>query len=49
MRYHLLIWALCLLLSGCGNSYSGYKYKPYTVRGVSYTPMSPREAVEHVE
>jgi len=49
MRYLLLIWALCLLLSGCGNSYSGYKYKPYTVRGAYYTPMAPQEAVGHVE
>lgn len=49
MRHHLLIWAFCLMLTGCGNSYSGYKYKPYTVRGVYYTPMEPREAVGHVE
>jgi len=40
----------CLLLCSCGGgSYKGYKYKPYTVRGVSYTPMSPEEAVGYVE
>ena len=42
---------LCLLLflAGCGTSHEGYKYKPYTVRGIHYTPMSPREAVGYVE
>ena len=33
------------LLAGCGTSFEGYKFKPYTVRGVTYTPMTPREAV----
>lgn len=41
---------LCgLLLTACGNSYKGYKTKPYNVRGVHYTPMSPREAIGFVE
>jgi len=38
-----------LLLAGCASHYDGYKYKPYSVRGVRYDPMSPREAVGHVE
>ncbi len=41
---------LCLLLSGCGGgSYEGYKYKPYTVRGVHYVPMEPGVAPGYVE
>jgi len=33
-------------LVGCGGSnYSGYKYKPYTIRGVRYYPMHPKDAV----
>ncbi|MEI6278621.1 MAG: septal ring lytic transglycosylase RlpA family protein [Verrucomicrobiae bacterium] len=43
------IFLLCLLLAGCGTSFEGYKHKPYTVRGVHYTPLSPREAVGYVE
>jgi rare lipoprotein A len=39
----------CLLLAACGSSYEGYKFRPYTVRGVAYTPMTPREAVGYVE
>jgi len=46
----ILLPALALmLLAGCASDYNGYKYKPYTVRGVRYHPMSPREAVGHVE
>lgn len=38
------------LIAGCGGGgYSGYKYGPYTVRGQSYQPMAPREAVGYVE
>lgn len=41
---------LAVLLSACvGGSYAGYKYKPYTVRGERYHPMSPHEAVGYVE
>jgi len=39
----------CLLLAACGHTHEGYKFKPYTVRGVTYTPMTPREAVGYVE
>jgi rare lipoprotein A len=40
----------CLVLAGCGSpSYRGYKTKPYTVRGVYYEPMSPREAIGFTE
>ena len=38
-----------LLLGGCAASYDGYKYRPYTLRGVRYHPMHPRQAVGHVE
>lgn len=40
---------LLLFLAGCGPTHEGYKCKPYTVRGVHYTPMTPREAVGYVE
>ncbi len=41
---------LGLGLTGCGTpDYDGYKYKPYTVRGVKYFPLSPREAVGFTE
>ncbi len=40
----------CELLSGCGGgSYSGYKYKPYTVRGIRYEPLAPHEAIGYTE
>lgn len=45
----LLLLICCGLLAACGNHYEGYKFKPYTVRGISYTPMSPREALGYVE
>jgi rare lipoprotein A len=39
-----------LLLAGCGGGgYDGYKYRAYTVRGVHYAPMSPREALGFTE
>ena len=45
---------LCLLLPcilvGCGQGdYSGYRYRPYVVHGVRYTPMSPGQAPGYVE
>ncbi len=41
---------VCAVLAGCGGrSYRGYKYAPYTVRGQSYAPMAPREALGFVE
>ena len=47
---HAWILMLCGLLTGCGGgSYRGYKCKPYTVRGIYYQPMSPREAVGYTE
>lgn len=46
----ILVPALALLfLAGCASHYDGYKYKPYTIRGVRYHPMHPRQAVGHVE
>lgn len=44
-----LLAAAGLLLVGCASSYEGYKYKPYTLHGVRYSPISPRQAVGHVE
>jgi rare lipoprotein A len=39
------------VLAGCagGGNYKGYKTAPYTVRGVRYHPMSPREAIGYRE
>ena len=45
----VLLGLSCLVVAACGSSYEGYKFKPYTVRGVAYTPMAPREAVGYVE
>jgi rare lipoprotein A len=47
-------WIFSLLLPcilvGCGQGdYSGYRYRPYVVRGVRYTPMSPGQAPGYVE
>jgi rare lipoprotein A len=41
---------LAAFLAGCGGGgYKGYKTAPYTIRGVRYEPMQPREAVGYVE
>lgn len=45
----ILASLLFLVLAGCGSTYEGYKFKPYTVRGVAYTPMAPDEALGYVE
>lgn len=40
----------CLQLTGClGPNIRGYKTKAYTIRGIRYHPMQPREALGHVE
>ncbi|MCX7869821.1 MAG: septal ring lytic transglycosylase RlpA family protein [Terrimicrobiaceae bacterium] len=50
MRRILLACAVALAASGCGTpSHSGYKFRPYMVRGVAYTPLSPAEALGFVE
>ena len=37
-------------LTGCGSSgYKGYKTKPYTIRGVRYHPIEPRQALDFRE
>ena len=39
-----------LLLTACGGGgYEGYKYKPYSVRGQTYYPLDPRDAVGYIE
>lgn len=39
-----------LFLTGCGGGgYSGYKYKPYTVRGHRYEPIPPNAAPGYAE
>lgn len=43
------IMLLACLLAGCGGGYNGYKTGPYTVRGQSYCPMGPREAIGFTE
>ena len=41
---------LTMVLVGCGNpAYEGYKYRPYTLRGIHYKPMPPTAAVGLVE
>lgn len=45
----LLLATLALAGCGGGGDYRGYKYRPYTVRGQYYVPMSPREAVGYTE
>lgn len=43
-------FALAAGLSGCGSpQYSGYKARPYTLRGVHYTPIPPDLAPGYVE
>lgn len=37
---------MAVLAAGCAApSYEGYKFRPYSIRGVPYTPMSPQEAL----
>lgn len=46
----LLAAAFCLPLTGClGPNVKGYKTKPYSIRGIRYFPMQPREAIGHTE
>ncbi len=41
---------LAFALAGCaGKEYSGYKYKPYSLRGVRYEPLPPDQAPGYVE
>jgi rare lipoprotein A len=49
VRWFILLGAL--LLAGCGGTgnYRGYKTRAYTVRGVYYQPLSPREALGYEE
>ena len=50
MRRWIFGLLLPCILVGCGQGdYSGYRYRPYVVRGVRYTPMSPGQAPGYVE
>lgn len=50
MRRVFLLLGAAALLAGCGSSdYSGYKYKPYSVRGIRYEPLAPDQAPGYVE
>ncbi|MFM7181837.1 MAG: septal ring lytic transglycosylase RlpA family protein [Verrucomicrobiales bacterium] len=41
-----LLALLCVFsVAACGPVYRGYQAKPYTVRGIRYYPMQPRDAV----
>ncbi len=41
---------MAILVAGCGGGdYEGYKYRPYTVRGVHYEPIHPGDAPGYVE
>jgi rare lipoprotein A len=50
VRFIGVLLAGSVLLSGCeSGDYSGYKYRPYTVRGQRYEPMAPHAAPGFVE
>jgi rare lipoprotein A len=40
---------LALMVSCGGGSYEGYKWRPYTLRGVRYEPLHPQSAVGFTE
>ena len=42
----LLAW---VVLAGCSSSYEGYKYKPYTLKGERYYPLTPDLGPGYVE
>ena len=44
-----LLVVSCILSSCSQQEYSGYQCRPYVVRGVRYTPMSPGQAPGYVE
>jgi rare lipoprotein A len=45
----LLLGAVVFLPGCAGPGYEGYKNSPYTIRGVRYYPMSPRQALGYRE
>jgi rare lipoprotein A len=50
--WHRAVFAILVVvvIVGCGGgSYEGYKYRPYSIRGVRYHPMHPRHSVGFVE
>lgn len=53
MPRRLLILCTALLLAACQQQnwpvYKGYKMKPYTLKGVTYTPMGVGEALQYRE
>lgn len=50
MKYAIFAIAAVLLVTGCSTPhYNGYKHSPYTIRGVRYHPMAPRQAIGFTE
>lgn len=47
----MAVLVAALVLGGCAGprSHKGYKYKPYTIRGVTYYPLHPKQARGFVE
>ena len=41
--------ALASFIAGCGGGFEGYKFKPYSVKGVRYEPILPNAAVGFTE
>jgi len=45
----ITVGLLALLVSCGGGSYEGYKWRPYTLKGIRYEPLHPRSAVGFTE
>lgn len=46
MRCPLFFLIATLFITGCAApSYKGYKTRPYTIRGIHYSPMTPHDAL----
>lgn len=41
----LLAAAALVSATSCASQYRGYQTRPYTIRGVRYTPLAPRSAI----
>jgi rare lipoprotein A len=45
MTARWFVFLLVVSAAACGPVYRGYQTKPYTIRGIRYYPMQPREAL----